>query len=308
MSQTNGVQGGADALQARLTDPSTVAALTRLLDRIDQLETTVIKLADAVEQGPAYLSMVTDTVDETMRQADASGIDVDARLRSGLVLAEKLTEPQTVRVLGDLVDRIDRLETLVGLADQAPGLISMVADSTDEMVRQASASGVDVEERLRAALAITAKLTAPDTLAVLDKLAARAPELAQTIEMLDQAPGMVSMAIDSVDELYRESASAGVDFDLLLRQGTNSLVKFSTLVGSDEFDSVLNSGILDPESVAIVGSIGSALADCQADPPRAIGITGLLRAMRDPDVQQALGFLVSFGRRFGANLNKMHQS
>ncbi|MGB0387064.1 MAG: hypothetical protein ACPGWR_19790, partial [Ardenticatenaceae bacterium] len=206
-------------LQERLTNEHTLLALTRLLDRIDGLEQTVQTLVTAIEQGPGFVSMVADTVDETYRQATHSGVDIEARLKSGLAMADKLTAPKTVAVLDKLLDRVDQVEQLVEMADQAPGMISMVADTADEAYRQAAESGIDLEGRLKAGLAMADKLTAPETVAVLDKLLSRIGQVGELVEIADQAPGMISMVADTADEAYRQAAESGIDLEGRLKAG-----------------------------------------------------------------------------------------
>jgi len=43
--------------------------------------------------------------------------------------------------------------------------------------------------------------------------------------------------------------------------------------------------------------------DTLANPPRAVGIGGLLKALGDPDIQRSLGLLLDFARRFGQKIN-----
>lgn len=297
-----GAQGAADALQQRLNDPDTVAALTRLLDRIDSLEQTVDKLADAVDQAPAMIAVMTDVADEQYRLAAESGVDIDERLHNALQIADKLTEPHTVEVLSGLLDRIDQIDELVKLTDQAPGMVAMMVDTADEQYRLAAESGVDVEERLRMGLALVEKLTTPESMEVLSKLVDRMDALNEAVALLDQAPGMVAMGVDIADEYARTAAETGLDIDRFTTQGLQALVKFSTLVASDGFDAVIDSGILDPDAVRVIGDMGYTLAQCRKDPPQPVGLFGFMRLMRDQDAQVALGFLANFARRFGARV------
>ena len=66
----------------------------------------------------------------------------------------------------------------------------------------------------------------------------------------------------------------------------------------------MESGILDPQAVASVGTVGRALIASQQHPPQSVGLFGLLSAMRDPNMQRALGFLATFGAEFGKQINK----
>ena len=57
----------------------------------------------------------------------------------------------------------------------------------------------------------------------------------------------------------------------------------------------------------ILESAGKSLADSYGDtianPPKPVGIGGLLRALGDPDIQHSLGLLLDFAKRFGQKIN-----
>lgn len=280
----NNGSNGVASLQARLNEPQTAAALNRLLDRIETLEQTVGRLADALEQAPGMVAMMGDMADETVRQAAARGVDVEERLKTALALAERLTAGETAVKLNQLLD----------LADQLPGTLAMMGDMMDESIRRAASNGVDIEARLRAGLTMAEKLTTPDMMVKLDQLLA----------MADQAPGMIAMMGDIVDESIRRASESGINIEAMLRQGARAGAKFSTLMESEEFDALMESGILDPEAVASVGKVGQALIASQNRPPQSLGLFGLLSAMRDPNMQRALGFLATFGAEFGKQISK----
>lgn len=214
---------GAATLEERLNNPDTAQALNRLLDRLDTIEEAVEKLDAMMTQGPAMLAMMTDMADDVYHEADAAGVDIDERLRLTLQLAERLTAPRTVEVLTQLMDRMDDLEQLVALGEQAPGFVAMMVDTFDSLHRRAVEAGHSPERLARRSLAATTSL--------------------------------------------------------------------------------LESGVLDPEAIEIVGKAGDALVDCRCqDETPEVGLFGLLRAMRDPDTRRALGFLTEFGKRFGQEL------
>ncbi|MGB0388888.1 MAG: DUF1641 domain-containing protein, partial [Ardenticatenaceae bacterium] len=286
------------AMADKLTAPKTVAVLDKLLDRVDQVE----QLVEMADQAPGMISMVADTADEAYRQAAESGIDLEGRLKAGLAMADKLTAPETVAVLDQLLSRIGQVSELIQMADQAPGMISMVADTLDETYRQAAQSGVDIEGRLKAGLAITEKLTAPDTMEVLSALLDRTDKLGQAVELIDQGPGLAAMAIDTLDEAYRQALTAGIDIDALVQQGASMTAILANFINSEELQSLQNSGILDPKVLKIVGSAGEALVTTQQQPQAPATLFDLLRAIRDPDTQRALGFLLAFGKNFGRSL------
>jgi len=57
--------------------------------------------------------------------------------------------------------------------------------------------------------------------------------------------------------------------------------------------------------VRLVGEAGDAFVASRKElrqSPKAVGVFGLLKALRDPDVQRAAALIVEFGRRFGRSL------
>jgi len=237
-------------LQKRLTNEHTLNSLDGLLAKIDSLEKAVNNLTVMMQQGPGMVAMVTDMADEAYRKADASGVSVDERLGNAMVLAEKLTAPAMV----------EKLNGLMSLADQAPGLVAMTMDMVDEGYRKADANGVSIDERLGNAMVLAEKLTAPAMVEKLDGL----------MTLADQAPGLVAMSMDMFDEGMKNAIDKGFDLQAL---------------GN------------------IAGASNRALTAASAEPPAKVGgIFGLLRVLKDNDRQKGLGFLMNFLKHLGRNL------
>ncbi len=293
---------GTELLQARLSQPQVAEALARILDRLDTLEKAIDALADAVVQLPRVTALAADSVDETVRRLQEEGIDPEERLREGLAILEKATRPENVRVLSALLDRMDRVEQALELADQAPQLAALAADSVDETVRRLQEEGIDPEERLREGLAVLEKATRPENVRVLSALLDRMDRVAPLVELMDRGPELMAMAVDSLDEAYMEIQEAGVDPETLVREGLRAAAKLNQLMTSPEYEALLESGLLDPGTLRAVAALGEALAEAQSQPPPRLGPWGLLRALGDAHVQRATGFLVNVARAFGARL------
>lgn len=72
------------ALADRLQDPSTVAALNRLLDQAEDLSESIAKAKEMQEVIPNLVAMATDVFDEWAVKLKDDGIDLEASLRQGL--------------------------------------------------------------------------------------------------------------------------------------------------------------------------------------------------------------------------------
>ena len=302
-TQTN----GAVNLEKRLQDPETRAALVHLLDRLDTIERAVDVLDRIEHQWSPVLQTTADVVDDELTRAANRGVVLDERAGEALTLAEKLTEPDTVEVLTALIDRLDQLEQLAALADQLPDATMIAVDTIDEALTQAADRGVVLDERAREGLQLLEKMTEPDTAQALGAVLDRAEHLERLSALAETAPDAIATVVDILDAEYARAAEHGYDPEHLLRQMIESLRRLSDLFQSEEFEALLDSGVLDPEALQAVGSLGSALVESQKESQRGEtprrGFFGLLGALRDPDVQRAIGFIVSFAKKFGQNLN-----
>ncbi len=178
-----------------------------------------------------------------------------------------------IEALGRIEARIARLEDSVApvqaLAHQAPGMVATVVDTVDGHL---AALG-DADARVTAAIALLNRVTRPDTLATLERLLDALPALEHAAALAKDAPGMVSAAVDSVDGVLNRVVDAGID---------------PHLVGSAALD--------------VSAAAARALVETHAAKPAPVGAFGALGALSDPEVQAALGFLLTFARRFGAHL------
>ncbi len=323
-------------LESRLNDEKIINKMNRILDRLDVIESSLNTIHDA----SGMVSMTVDMVDDTARTAAKKGIDIDERLRSALAIAEKLTAPSMV----------DKIDSLISSIDQAPGMISMIADMTDDMARSYADRGVDIDERLRSALALAEKLTAPSMVNKINSLVAAteqsagmismtvdivddkvktaaengvdinerlnsalvlaekltAPKVVEQLNgmlgMMDQSSGLVAMAADSFDGIMQTAVDNGIDPQVFLGQLFAVTTKFAEMMSTPEMKEMLEGGMFDVNTIKILSASSSALAEAQNSPTKKVGLFGMMREMRNSDMQKALGFLTNFGRLFGQKI------
>ncbi|MCA9545861.1 MAG: DUF1641 domain-containing protein [Myxococcales bacterium] len=283
----------------------TVELLEQIVARLDRLEQRVEAIGALVEQAPAALAAVTDTVDEAAAQIAASGPSVDERLRAALTLADKLSRPGTVEALGRIVDRLEALEPLIGALEQLPGMAAMAVDFFDELSRGAQAAGIDLDARLKGLQALILELTRPECMAAVRSLLPILPQLQPLAKHAEALPGLVAMGVDVFDDWLRNQMCCGFDPEQMLQNMLTIGSRLTALLDSAEFRTLMDSEILSPRAVRVVGQAARALAaePSAQDEARKLGLFGLLRALRDPDMQRSLGFAVRFARGFGRQID-----
>ncbi len=118
---------------------------------------------------------------------------------------EQLADERTLTALNHLLSRLEVLDQatrqLSALMERAPGLMAIAGDVLDETYRDATARGIDLEERLQTALALAEKLTEPR----------RAEQLEQLLHLADRLPGMVAMTADVFDEQMHQAVDQGLE-------------------------------------------------------------------------------------------------
>jgi hypothetical protein len=127
------------------------------------------------------------------------------------------------------------------------------------------------------------------------------------IALAQQAPAFVAVAMDSFDEAMRTVHDKGIDVERGVLNGAEAALRFGATMDAErvrELDALLKSGVLAPGTLRVVGELGRALAETAAAPAATPGVLGLLKALGQPDVQRALGFLLTFAERFGRRLRE----
>ena len=269
-------------IQEKLQSEKTLQAIDHLLDRIDTLENAVERLTQVIEQGPGLISIATDSIDEVISNAKSNNIDLEKRTSNALAIAEKLTSDQVV----------EQIKQFAAFTEQAPGLISIFMDTIDELYRKTEQNGIAIQERIGQALELVEKLTNPNMSA----------QINQFLTFIDQAPGLVAMGMDVFDESYKKANELGVDLPSLGSQGISVLQQLNILLKSEEFQSLMQSGMLSPDILKFLALSGNALVESQKEPSSKIGLFGMLRALNDTDRQKAIGFLMKFAKSLGKHL------
>ena len=128
------------------------------------------------------------------------------------------------------------------------------------------------------------------------------------IAFAQQAPAFVAVLMDSFDEAMRAANDNGIDVERGVLNGAEAALRFGATMDAEkvrDLDALLKSGVLAPSALRIIGELGRALTETAAAPPTTAGVLGLLKALGQPDVQRALGFLVTFAERFGRRLREL---
>ena len=155
---TNGVASATDRLADRLNDPHTADSLNRLLDRLDTVAFAVESFEGFISRGEVIADSVAASVDEVKQVghgdagellkkapqylktgtqlADvASTMNVDELTRSRVL--EKLTDPQTLATLNQLMERLPLaaflLESLEGFIERGETIADSLADGVKEL-------------------------------------------------------------------------------------------------------------------------------------------------------------------------------
>jgi hypothetical protein len=157
----------------------------------------------------------------------------------------------------------------------------------------------------------TASEPAAATLQTIEERTRAIAEVAEALRPLialaRQAPAFIAVVMDSFDEAMQTAHGKGLDVERGLLNGAEAALRFGATMDAGrvrELDALLKSGVLEPGTLRVVGELAGALTETAAAPPATPGVLGLLKALGQPDVQRALGFLVTFAERFGRRLRE----
>lgn len=286
MSTSNGVSlapGAADRLRQRLDDPATAAALNDILDRLDVIALSVNSLDGLLRRSDTIIESARDGVHE-LRQAAPQSLDLETTLtqlgQSLPAVLESLPElSRSLPQLTRLAARLSEPETSAALdtvLDNA-AVLALAAQSADGLLKRSDVIIENVAGSVR-------DVVGSDTAATIATFEHSLQVLAQ---LRDALPTLVQI-------LPRLTRSLPRLLDVAER--------LEVILGSAEFEALMSSGVFAPKTVGIVGEAGRAIVDVydeQLTRSTPAGRMDLFRALGDPDVQRALGFMVAFAKRFG---------
>lgn len=124
--------------------------------------------------------------------------------------------------------------------------------------------------------------------------------IAPMASMAATLPAAVAVAADTFDGVATRLGAAGVDLDDRMRSVVRALEVATAPRAVNGLASLVESHLLEPSALAVVSQLAVALAEPGEAKP--VGTWGALKALRDPDVQRALGFALAIARRFGKQL------
>ena len=238
------------------------------------------------------------------------------------VISRKFSDAEQLDTFSRLLDRMDTIEKAVArmeeMVNKLPGMVAMTADMVDASQRQAAARGIDLEERMGNAMTLLEKLTSNETVQQISKLT----------EVSRQLPGLVSMTTDIADEAYRKGVEGQVDIEDRMKRGLRTIEKLTRPEVENQIDQLLQlvgqlpgliGMVLDIMDEKLTGSnvteidtgviltfgraAGTALDRAHDEGTMKIGgLFSILRALRDPDRQKGMGFLMNFLKHLGRNI------
>lgn len=164
--------------------------------------------------------------------------------------------------------------------------------------------------------ALDAMLADPEIRQSLAVIVANAPTLAAMAAMgtalLQRGPEITDNINASIRMLRTEGEGGSTNKLSSAVTALAELAPVTTALAarSDTITGFLDSPILDPQIVAVVGLLGESAVEAdrrtRGKQVEVGGVFALLKVLKEPEVQETLGFLVEFAKVFGARQRAGH--
>lgn len=247
-------------------------------------------------------------------------------------LLARLSDEKTIDAMNRLLDRLDVIafaaDALSGFLSRADVVADSVASSVADLKKMTgdeTAAG-DVIGRLpqlaKAGVQLADVTANPAFERLLQSDLLERFGDGRTIQALKDVLDRLELAafvLESLDGLLRRSDDIGQalsdDIDDLKVATQPDVLKFKEVLQAmpalvTAGQTLVRSGMLGPRTVEALGKMGRSVADsyeeAQRQPAdtRPLGIMGLIKAMRDPDVNRALTFALQVSRAYGQRLQQ----
>jgi uncharacterized protein YjgD (DUF1641 family) len=129
-------------------------------------------------------------------------------------------------------------------------------------------------------------------------------EIEPVLKKIAENKEAISEAIDKLVWLEKSgNLDALLGFSALIKLVQDSI---SDAVVDKNMEMITNIGLISAKftsdrALMLMNALGDAICRCEKE-PEPIGLGGLLKAMREPEVKKALGMLVNIARELGKNI------
>ncbi len=221
-------------------------------------------------------------------------------------------------------DRLTKIEAsidrLTSVLNQAPDLMSIAVDSSDDLIMTSKQNDISVDHRIQDGIKLLGRLSDPEVNKVINGL----------LDALEQGPGLISIVADTIDTEVGRANAGSVTLDDRIRGISNLITKLSDPTMVEKVDSILNFAdqapglmamtmdsvdgfmknhgtdlidslaFLQKDNLVFIKKLSDSLCEAQAQPPAKVrGIFGMLRTLKDPAIQKTLGFLMNILKNLG---------
>lgn len=285
-----------------LNNPQTASALKNLLKNAKTLDAILTGVDGFLQRSEEIADNVGEAIHEFAPKSNGNG--------------------NSAKFIEEVPQLVSNLPTLAKTGNK----LSKIADTKefDELLQP---------EKLALLSELSNKLSNPNTLEALNEIIDQAPTIAFLAKGLSDFLNRVEEIADNIGEALREfkpqlSDEYAANVASLVGQLPGALptitenlppllekapvlmkttAKLGEIAESEGVQAFLNSGMLTPELVSLLGDIGKTTVQTEHEfrqNPQKISLFGLYGATKDEDVQRGLGFLVSLAKNIGKTLKK----
>ncbi len=192
-------------LAEKLSEPETAKSLVQLLDRIDTVETALSGLEEFIKKAPEMMLSLQHESDQVSRMREAGK------------LLDKISQPDVMRSLGNIIDKAGTLETAVSALEMITDKAPEIADS----IQKESNSGMMMGEVMR----LVEEINQPDVIRNLNEILRNLDTIAMLTSALAEAERKFPELVTS---MYQDSTMG------------ETLHQYLTLVQKLSDDKVIN--------------------------------------------------------------------
>ena len=266
--------------QSESTEPLPDDEAELLRAQVDEHADELVQLLDLLEATEGLAEDLTPQLVEVAREnrSDIEALRMAFEREETLVLLQKLG---------------NNSETLIELLDVLDASSGLVEDLVPEVVTVMRENRADVE-RLRMAF------EREETLVLLERVGERSEDLVDLLDLLEATKGLAEELVPELVDTARDTRGSIEDLRMAVegfadaRRERDREVDMYELGRNMENLAALGETLAQPE---VSNSLNAGLSAFADEQPKRLGFWGLVRAMRDPAVQESLGRLVEAARR-----------
>lgn len=207
--------------------------------------------------------------------------------------------------LENKIDSIEsRLTRLDHIQSEATLAATSIVNSIDTKIAQSNELRWQAAEAADEIKRSFEQISLVELVSSINKIITALPEIERGLSKIENINHFIATTTNSFDDSIAQLNSQGFDVHEFQSNLAEVVKKLSKVIEDGSFKKFLDSGIIDPSSIEIIGQVGKSLAESHSKTVVKPQFVSFIKGFKDQNIRYTIRFFIEFCRSLGKNIHK----